>query len=79
MSEGLEYDLKTKHSVAPDDRSAVRVFNTLEEAKKIYGLIDTIRAVFWFIGIGTIIAGVVGVSNIMLIVVKDAAVSGDHF
>ena len=71
MAEGLESDLKTKHSVAPDDRSAVRVFNTLEEAKKIYGLIDTIRAVFWFIGIGTIIAGVVGVSNIMLIVVKE--------
>ena len=71
MSEGLEADIKTKHSVAPDDRSAVRVFNTLEEAKKIYGLIDTIRLVFWFIGIGTIIAGVVGVSNIMLIVVKE--------
>lgn len=71
MSESLEQDLKTKHSVAPDDRSAIRVFNTLEEAKKIYGLIDTIRMVFWFIGIGTIIAGVVGVSNIMLIVVKE--------
>ncbi|MEP2937410.1 MAG: ABC transporter permease [Gilvibacter sp.] len=71
MSEGLEQDLKSKYSVAPDDRSAVRVFNTLEEAKKIYGLIDTIRMVFWFIGIGTIIAGVVGVSNIMLIVVKE--------
>lgn len=71
MSESLEQDLKSKYSVAPDDRSAVRVFNTLEEAQKIYGLIDTIRAVFWFIGIGTIIAGVVGVSNIMLIVVKE--------
>ncbi|NQX77773.1 ABC transporter permease [Gilvibacter sp.] len=71
MAESLESDLKARHTVAPDDRSAVRVFNTLEEAKKIYGLIDTIRAVFWFIGIGTIIAGVVGVSNIMLIVVKE--------
>lgn len=71
MSDGLEADIKQKHTVAPDDRSAVRVFNTLEEAKKIYGLIDTIRLVFWFIGIGTIIAGVVGVSNIMLIVVKE--------
>ncbi len=71
MSENLEQDIKAKYSVAPDDRSAVRVNNTLEEAKKIYGLIDTIRMVFWFIGIGTIIAGVVGVSNIMLIVVKE--------
>ncbi|MFT7628572.1 ABC transporter permease [Candidatus Marifrigoribacter sp. Uisw_064] len=71
MKDQFENDLKSKHSVAPDDTSAVRVFDTLEEAKQIYGLIDTIRMVFWFIGLGTIIAGVMGVSNIMLIVVKE--------
>lgn len=71
MTQSIDNDLRQKYSIAPDDQSAVRVFNTLEEAKKIYGLIDTIRAVFWFIGIGTIIAGIVGVSNIMLIVVKE--------
>lgn len=71
LSQKIDQDLRQKHSVAPDDRSAIRVNSTLEEAKKIYGLIDTIRAVFWFIGIGTIIAGIVGVSNIMLIVVKE--------
>jgi putative ABC transport system permease protein len=71
MSQAIDQDLRTKFSVAPDDRIAVRVNDTLEEAKKIYGLIDTIAAVFWFIGIGTIIAGVVGVGNIMLIVVKE--------
>jgi len=71
MSEGFENDIKAKHIISPDDRSAVRVSNTLEEAKKIYSLIATISYVFWFVGIGTIIAGVVGVSNIMLIVVKE--------
>ena len=71
LSEQIDKDLRQKYSVAPDDRSSVRVNNTLEEAKRIYGLIDTIRGVFWFIGIGTIIAGIVGVSNIMLIVVKE--------
>ena len=71
LSENIENDIRTTHFVAPDDRSAVRVWNTLEEAKKIYTLLDTIRAVFWFVGIGTIIAGIVGVSNIMLIVVKE--------
>jgi putative ABC transport system permease protein len=71
LSQKIDQDLRQKYSVAPDDRSAIRVNSTLEEAKKIYGLIDTIRAVFWFIGIGTIIAGIVGVSNIMLIVVKE--------
>ena len=71
LSEQFEVDIKNKHSIAPDDRSAVRVWNTLEEAKQIYSLIATIRNVFWFIGIGTIIAGVMGVSNIMLIIVKE--------
>ena len=71
LSESMEQDIKAKYSVHPDDRSAVRVDNTLEEAKKIYSLIAVIRNVFWFIGIFTIIAGVVGVSNIMLIIVKE--------
>lgn len=71
ISENIEQDIKERHIVAPDDRSAVRVNNTLEEAKKIYSLIAVIRNVFWFIGIFTIIAGVVGVSNIMLIIVKE--------
>ncbi len=71
MSDAIESELKQMHTVAPDDTSAVRVFNTLEEAKKIYGLIGMIQSVFWFIGILTIIAGVVGVGNIMLIIVKE--------
>ena len=71
VSEAIEAQLKQIHTVAPDDTSAVRVWYTLEEAKKIYSLIDTISAVFWFVGIGTIIAGIVGVGNIMLIIVKE--------
>ena len=71
IAEGIEQQLKEIHVVAPDDVSAVRVFNTLKEAEKIYSLIATIRAVFWFVGIGTIIAGIVGVGNIMLIIVKE--------
>ena len=46
LSEQIDKDLRQKYSVAPDDRSAVRVNSTLEEAKRIYGLIDTIRGVF---------------------------------
>ncbi|MBF8151202.1 ABC transporter permease [Winogradskyella sp. F6397] len=68
---GIEQKVKEIHTVAPDDVSAVRVNNTLEQAQKIYSLIATIRAVFWFVGIGTIIAGIVGVGNIMLIIVKE--------
>ncbi|XLS29825.1 ABC transporter permease [Flavobacteriaceae bacterium M23B6Z8] len=63
--------LKEVHSVAPDDLSAVNAFNTLKEVKRFYTLLNNIRLFFWFVGICTIIAGVVGVSNIMLIIVKE--------
>lgn len=63
--------LKGKHIVAPDDNAAIRVFNLIEEAKKYYDLNKMIRLFFWGVGICTILAGVVGVSNIMMIVVKE--------
>lgn len=71
LSQNIESDVKQRHTIAPDDNGAVRVENTLQEAKKIYSLIDKIQMVFWFVGIGTIIAGIVGVGNIMLIIVKE--------
>jgi putative ABC transport system permease protein len=71
VSDGIEQHIKERYSIAPDDRGAVRVNYNLEEAQQIYGLIDTMRLVFWIIGIFTIVAGVVGVSNIMLIIVKE--------
>lgn len=63
--------IKQAHTVAPTDVSAVNVNNTLEQAKRFYDLIFMIRTFFWGVGICTIIAGVVGVSNIMLIIVKE--------
>jgi len=69
--EEMQLYLKQAHTVAPDDTSAIGTFNTLEEAKRFFTLIGNIKGFFWFVGICTIIAGVVGVSNIMLIIVKE--------
>jgi len=63
--------LQEVHTVSPDDNSAINVHNMLDEAKRYYTLTDNIAFFFWFVGICTIIAGVVGVSNIMLIIVKE--------
>ncbi len=71
FSAELESFLKERHIVAPEDTSAINVFNTLEEAKRYYDLMAMIKLFFWIVGICTIIAGVVGVSNIMLIIVKE--------
>ncbi|MEM9361230.1 MAG: ABC transporter permease [Bacteroidota bacterium] len=65
-----DYLLK-EHLVSADDEAAIEFGNALEQAKRYYGLMSNIKLFFWFVGICTIIAGVVGVSNIMLIVVRE--------
>ncbi|MGB3145377.1 MAG: ABC transporter permease [Maribacter sp.] len=67
----LQSYLQQAHQVAPDDTSAIQIWNPMEEAKRFYSLMGGIKFFFWFVGVCTIIAGVVGVSNIMLIVVKE--------
>jgi putative ABC transport system permease protein len=71
FKEKLQEHLQKAHTVAPEDTGAIQVWSALEEAKRYYSLIGNIKFFFWFVGICTIIAGVVGVSNIMLIVVKE--------
>lgn len=71
FSNDMKSYLQNAHTVSPDDPSAINVFNTLEEVKRFFTLMSGIKLFFWFVGICTIIAGVVGVSNIMLIVVKE--------
>jgi putative ABC transport system permease protein len=71
FSKELDQLLKSKNVVAPDDDSAINVFNSVKNAKQFYDLNLYIRLFFWWVGICTIIAGVVGVSNIMLIIVKE--------
>lgn len=63
--------LQARHSVAPDDKRAIQSFNMAEPAKMVNGLFFAINAVIWFVGLGTLTAGIVGVSNIMIITVKE--------
>jgi len=71
FSASIESDLKSRHTISPTDESAVNINNSLENAKRFFDLINMIKWFFWGVGICTIIAGVVGVSNIMLIIVKE--------
>lgn len=63
--------LKARHSVAPDDSRAIGSFNVEEEYLKMSRLFMGINGLIWIVGIGTLFAGVIGVSNIMLIIVKE--------
>ncbi len=71
FSKEIDQLLRSRHIIAPDDNSALHINNYLENAKRFFTLMDMIRLFFWGVGICTIIAGVVGVSNIMLIIVKE--------
>ena len=63
--------LKQRHHIAPEDLQAVGHWNMGKEFGKISGLFNGIDLLVWIVGIGTLFAGVIGVSNIMLIVVKE--------
>lgn len=60
-----------RYKFNPNDKRALWIWNTFEEYSKIMNLMFGIRMFIWLIGIGTILAGVVGVSNIMMITVKE--------
>lgn len=63
--------LATRHRFAPEDARAVSINNNNEMFQRIQSLMAGIRAFIWVLGVGTILAGVVGVSNIMMIVVRE--------
>ena len=62
---------KRRHGVAPDDKRGIDSFNMAEPAKRINGLFIGINVFIWFVGLGTLAAGIVGISNIMIITVKE--------
>lgn len=63
--------LRKRHHIHPDDDRAIGSFNMDKEWSKMTNLFTGIRGLIWIVGIGTLLAGVIGVSNIMLIVVKE--------
>ncbi len=77
MKEGLKMEqqvresLATQHNFDIDDEKALRIWNSLKRYQKFVNLFSSIRIFIWLIAVGTIIAGIVGVSNIMLISVKE--------
>lgn len=63
--------LAKRHSVDPLDLKAFGSANVEKEFQEVQGLFTGIAVFSWIVSIGTIIAGIIGVGNIMLIVVKE--------
>lgn len=71
LEEKLKKLLKGRHKVAPGDLQAVGSFNIEKEFIKFSALFLGIQVLTWIVGIGTLLAGVIGVSNIMLVIIKE--------
>jgi putative ABC transport system permease protein len=71
MEGEVRHKLAARHEFAKDDERAVFVRNNSEEFDRFQKIMRAIRAFVWVVGAGTILAGIVGVSNIMMISVRE--------
>jgi len=71
LEEKLKRILKERHKVAPEDLQAVGSFNIEKEFVKFNSLFIGIQVLTWIVGLGTLMAGIIGVSNIMLVIIKE--------
>jgi len=63
--------LKAKHNISPDDKKAVGGFNIEDEFNMFLYLSIGIATLIWIVGLGTLLAAAIGVSNIMLVTVRE--------
>lgn len=63
--------VKERHSISPTDMQAIQHVNLEKQFKMFSGLFIGIQILTWIVGIGTLLAGVIGVSNIMLVIIKE--------
>ncbi len=70
----LEKVIKEKHLISPEDKEAVQLFNADAMFSMIDSLFTGIRILVWLVGLGTLLAGIIGVSNIMMVTVRERTI-----
>lgn len=71
FEKGVRRELSTQLHFDPEDTSAIWIWNSMSDYMQTMNIFTGISLFLWLIGIGTLIAGVVGISNIMLVTVKE--------
>ena len=71
VEEEMKKAIKKHNRISPDDLQAVGSINVEKEFKMFSSLFGGINILIWIVGIGTLLAGAVGVSNIMLVTVRE--------
>tara|TARA_R110002126_G_scaffold291772_2_gene457546 strand:- start:5999 stop:7231 length:1233 start_codon:yes stop_codon:yes gene_type:complete len=67
----MERDLRKKMNIHPDDQSALSVRNMAEANKGVGQFMGVLYAIVILVGSGTLVAGIIGISNIMIFVIKE--------
>ena len=67
----LRTQLAHLHEFDPDDQSAVYIMSTMEQYNETMRILNTLQLFIWIIGVAMLVSGIVGVSNIMRITVKE--------
>ncbi len=71
LKENIVAHMKERHKISPLDTRAVGHFDLYAEFNKVESLFGALRFIAYFVGIMVLLSGIIGVSNIMLIVVKE--------
>jgi len=71
LKESIVGVVKEKHKIHPDDMRAIGYFDLYEQYNRVESLFGAMRVIAYFVGILVLLSGIIGVSNIMLIVVKE--------
>ena len=67
----VEKTIRKRHKISPEDKQGIFVNNNAENTKDSFAFLFVITAVVGFIGMGTLLAGIIGISNIMVYIVKE--------
>jgi putative ABC transport system permease protein len=71
LEKDLESYIKEKKFISPDDNRGIYISNTGEQQENSRQFASVLSIIISFIGIGTLVAGIIGISNIMVFVVKE--------
>ena len=71
LEEKIVQELKARHNISPTDATAVWSMNFEEQFMMFQNLGIGIAALIWIVGLGTLLAGGIGISNIMLVTVRE--------
>lgn len=71
LTEKIVNTVKQSRKVHPKDERAIGFFDLYEQFNRVQSLFGALRFVAYFVGILVLISGIIGVSNIMLIVIKE--------